>query len=85
MGPSPHPRGTPRRQASLEQGLVEHERSLRGPLLLQTEDKVPEIDPRDPLSQLLSGGGGRRAEAGAARRLREEESRRLMWSEQLFF
>lgn len=50
--------------ASLQQRLVEQQRASRGRLLLQTEDEVPEVNSRDPLTELLAGGGGRRG-AGA--------------------
>lgn len=46
--------------ASLQQRLVEQQRASRGRLLLQTEDEVPEVNSRDPLTELLAGGGGRR-------------------------
>ncbi|KAI5089340.1 hypothetical protein C0J45_20748 [Silurus meridionalis] len=42
----------------LEQSLVEQQRAGRGALLLQAEDQVPEVDPRDALSHLPSGGRG---------------------------
>lgn len=45
-------------QVLLEQSLVEQQRAGRGALLLQAEDQVPEVDPRDPLPHLPSGGRG---------------------------
>lgn len=45
-------------QVLLEQSLVEQQRAGRGALLLQAEDQVPEVDPRDPLPHLSSGGRG---------------------------
>lgn len=45
-------------QVLFEQSLVEQQRAGRGALLLQAEDQVPEVDPRDPLPHLSSGGRG---------------------------
>lgn len=58
-------------QVLLEQSLVEQQRAGRGALLLQAEDQVPEVDPRDPLSHLPSRGRGGAGRAWRASRCLE--------------
>lgn len=57
-----------RRILSLEQRLVEQQGASRAGLLLQAEDEVPEVDSRDPLTQLLAGRGGGGCRRGARAR-----------------